>query len=228
MWKLFSKPAALLPENKTLPGRTKPIDEAPRNKDKHFVLKGPLTAPFPDGSEMISLGMGCFWCSESLFWEMDGIISTHVGYQQGHTLNPTYKEVCSGATNHNEVTRVVYDPKKCPLKNILKVFFESHDPTQVMGQGNDTGTQYRSGIYYYDEKQKDIIDSCLKSYQTALTEKRKGKIATEVEPAKAFYYAEIYHQQYDAKPGSRQYCGLRPLGISMPKDNKEEVEKTDE
>jgi len=165
---------------------------------------------------MISLGMGCFWCSESLFWKMKGIVSTHVGYQQGDTPNATYREVCSGHTNHNEVTRVVYDPKVCPLEEILKIFFETHNPTQHMGQGNDQGTQYRSGLYYYKPEQKAIIDKCLKAYQGALDKRGKGSITTEVEPAKEFYYAEESHQQYDAKPGSRQYCGLRPLGIKFP------------
>eukprot|EP00471_Norrisiella_sphaerica_P001025 CAMPEP_0184480934 /NCGR_PEP_ID=MMETSP0113_2-20130426/2466_1 /TAXON_ID=91329 /ORGANISM="Norrisiella sphaerica, Strain BC52" /LENGTH=225 /DNA_ID=CAMNT_0026859751 /DNA_START=306 /DNA_END=983 /DNA_ORIENTATION=- len=222
MFALFSKPE-LLPADKCLKGRTKPIDEAPTESEKHYVLKGPLVPPFPEGSEMISLGMGCFWCSESLYWELEGIISTHVGYQQGATQNPTYREVCSGQTNHNEVTRIVYDPKKVSLNKILKIFFENHNPTQVMGQGNDSGTQYRSGIYYYNADQKKTIFAAKDAYQTALKKKGKGKIATEILPAETFYYAESYHQQYDAKPGSRQYCGLRPLGISMPPlESKEE------
>mmetsp|Transcript_9612 Transcript_9612/g.14399 ORF Transcript_9612/g.14399 Transcript_9612/m.14399 type:complete len:222 (+) Transcript_9612:82-747(+) len=215
MWSLFKK-ADFLPEKDCIKGRKEAIKDAPGKDTKHYVLKTSLYPPFPKGSEMISLGMGCFWCSEALYWDQKGIISTHVGYQQGTTPNPTYKEVCTGQTNQNEVTRIVYDPKVIPLSKILKIFFESHNPTQHLGQGNDTGTQYRSGIYYYSKDQKKIIDACLKAYQGALDKKSKGEIKTEVQLAKEFYYAEDYHQQYDAKPGSRQYCGLRPLGISMP------------
>ncbi|GAB5357263.1 hypothetical protein AAMO2058_000359000 [Amorphochlora amoebiformis] len=217
MFALFSKPSKMLPESECLKGREKPIPGAPDKGAKHYVFKTPLYPPFAKGSEMISLGMGCFWCSESLFWDTKGVISTHVGYQQGVTPNPTYKEVCSGNTNHNEVTRIVYDPKVCSLSTILKIFFESHNPTQHMGQGNDRGTQYRSGLYYYNKDQKPVIEAQLTAYQKALKEQGHGEIATEVLPAEKFYYAEEYHQQYDAKPGSRQYCGLRPLQVSMPK-----------
>ncbi len=170
--------------------------------------------------------MGCFWCSEALFWSLKGVISTQVGYQQGTTPNPTYREVCTKRTNHNEVSRIVYDPKKCPLSKILEIFFATHDPTQKLGQGNDRGTQYRTAIYYYDDDQKPVIDACLKAYQGAIDSSfdsgrgRAPRIQTEVQRAEKFYYAEDYHQQYDAKPGNREYCGLRPLGIPFPKSVK--------
>mmetsp|Transcript_26278 Transcript_26278/g.22481 ORF Transcript_26278/g.22481 Transcript_26278/m.22481 type:complete len:164 (-) Transcript_26278:3-494(-) len=157
-------------------------------------------------------GMGCFWCSENLFVKMKGVFSTQVGYAQGSTQNPTYEEVCSGQTNHAEVIRVVYDPKTVAYRDLLKVFWSSHDPTVPNAQGNDRGSQYRSGIYYFNEAQKEEAEKSKQEYQDALAKAGVTKtIVTEIEPAGEFFYAEDYHQQYDAKPGSRQYCGLRQL-----------------
>mmetsp|Transcript_8232 Transcript_8232/g.12383 ORF Transcript_8232/g.12383 Transcript_8232/m.12383 type:complete len:300 (-) Transcript_8232:97-996(-) len=212
----WGKPVELLEKNSCIMGRPEVIPNAPAKDEKHFLLGNPMYPPFPENMEMVSLGMGCFWCSENLFMRMPGVYSTHVGYAQGETQNPTYEEVCSGRTNHNEVVRVVYDPAKISLKDILKVFWERHDPTTLNQQGNDRGTQYRSGIYYYTEEQKKIAEETKETYQQVLNKKGFGKITTEVEEAKEFFYAETYHQQYDAKPGSRQYCGLSPLGTSFP------------
>jgi len=214
----WSKPIGLLEKTSCLPGRSAEIPDAPRQDDKHFLLGTPLYGPFPEDMEMVSLGMGCFWCSENLFMRMPGVYSTHVGYAQGETVNPTYEEVCSGRTNHNEVVRVVYDPKKISFKDILKVFWERHNPTTPNQQGNDRGTQYRSGIYVYTDEQKATAEKSLAAYQKVLDERGFGKITTEIDTAKEFYYAESYHQQYDAKPGSRQYCGLSPLGTTFPKE----------
>ena len=167
---------------------------------------------------MISLGMGCFWCSENVFMKMDGVYSTHAGYQQGVTKNPTYGELCSGETNHNEVVRVVYDPKELPLKSLLATFWSMHDSTTPLQQGNDCGTQYRSGVYFYTDEQQKIAEETKNVYQSALKSNGvQAPICTEIEPAKTFYYAEDSHQQYDAKPGSRDYCGLKPLGVGFPK-----------
>eukprot|EP00466_Bigelowiella_natans_P014989 jgi/Bigna1/57041/fgenesh1_pm.2_\ len=207
----------MLPAQKCLKGRKHPISDAPPKEAKHFILNTKLYPPFPEHLQMISIGMGCFWCSENLFWDLEGVYSTHVGYQMGCTPNPSYREVCTKKTNHNEVTRIVFDPRLCPLTKILKIFFETHDPTQKLGQGNDRGTQYRSGIYYYDEGHKPVIEASVKTYQEALSKKNFGRIQTEILPAETFYYAEDYHQQYDAKPGNREYCGLRPTGVVMPK-----------
>ncbi|GAB5358395.1 hypothetical protein AAMO2058_000453600 [Amorphochlora amoebiformis] len=215
----WGKPIEMLSKTSCLPGRDMPIPNSPATEDRHFLLKTPMYPPFPEGTEMISLGMGCFWCSENLFMRMPGVYSTHVGYAQGETLNPTYEEVCSGRTNHNEVVRVVYDPKKIGVEDILKVFWDRHDPTTPNQQGNDRGTQYRSGIYTYTDEQKKIAEKSKEVYQSVLTKQGFGKITTEIEPAKEFYYAEMYHQQYDAKPGSRQYCGLSPLGTSFPQES---------
>jgi len=212
----WGKPIELLEKTSCLPGRSSEIPDAPRKDDKHFLLGTPLYGPFPEEMEMVSLGMGCFWCSENLYMRMPGVYSTHVGYAQGETENPTYEEICSGRTNHNEVVRVVYDPKKISFGDILKVFWERHDPTTPNQQGNDRGTQYRSGIYVYNDEQQAIAEKSLAAYQKVLDERGFGKITTEIDKAKEFYYAESYHQQYDAKPGSRQYCGLSPLGTTFP------------
>jgi peptide-methionine (S)-S-oxide reductase len=181
-------------------------------EDKHFVTSVPLTYQPNADEEQILLGMGCFWGAERLFWQQEGIISTSVGYSGGHTPNPTYEEVCSGQTGHAEVVRVVYQPQLIPLEALLKLFWENHDPTQGMRQGNDHGTQYRSAIYTYSSVQQAIAEHSLACYQTALKQHQQGKITTEIIPAGPYYYAESYHQQYLAKnPGG--YCGLGGTGI---------------
>ncbi|KAF4744550.1 hypothetical protein FOZ62_031900, partial [Perkinsus olseni] len=211
-------PAQLLPEGDCLRGRTYPIPKAPSKETVNFVTGNPMYGPWPVGMEQAMFGMGCFWCSENLFVKMDGVFSTQVGYAQGTTPNPTYEEVCSGNTNQVEVTRIVYDPKIVTYKDLLKVFWSGHDPTVPMAQGNDRGSQYRSGIYYYNDAQKEEALKSREEYQAALASAglKDKTIVTEIEPAGEFYYAEDYHQQYDAKPGSRQYCGLRPLGVEFP------------
>lgn len=189
----------------------------PAENDTHFVFKGNrLKPPFPDGLEQIVLGMGCFWCSENMFYKSSvktGLYSTHVGYAHGEDPNPTYRKVCGGATGHSEVVRLVYDPKKTSLAAILTLFWENHNPTTRNRQRNDTGTQYRSGIYYYTDEQRELAERSKQVYEKAIGK----KIVTEIEKASTFHYAESYHQQYDAKPGSREYLGLAPLGVSMPK-----------
>jgi len=190
----------------------------------HYTLKTPLYPPFPAETETVMFGMGCFWCSENLFVDgVDGIYSTQVGYAGGVTQNPSYKQVCSGKTNHNEVVRVVYDPSKVKgiahdgFDEILRIFWETHNPTTPMRQGNDQGTQYRSGIYYTTEKQKEKALKSKEAYQAALKEAGIDKeISTEILPAPEFFMAENDHQQYDAKPGTAEYCGLAPLDVSLP------------
>ena len=194
-----------------LPGRKEsmPVPE------KHHVNGNPLKAPFPEGMEKAVFGMGCFWGAERKFWQLDGVYTTAVGYAAGSTPNPTYKEVCSGMTGHNEVVLVVYDPKKVSYQQLLKTFWESHNPTQGMRQGNDTGTQYRSGIYTYSEEQKKLAEASKDSYQQALKEAGYGDITTEILDAPEFYYAEDYHQQYLAK-NPNGYCGLGGTNVSCP------------
>ena len=182
---------------------------------KHFVSGHPLKAPFPEGLEMAMFGMGCFWGAERKFWQAKGVYTTAVGYAGGHTPNPTYQEVCSGLTGHNEVVLVVFDPKQITYDQILKIFSESHDPTQGMRQGNDFGTQYRSGLYYFGEAQRKAAEASRDMFQEALTAKHYGDITTEVLPAPTFYYAEDYHQQYLAKNPSG-YCGIGVTGVSCP------------
>jgi peptide-methionine (S)-S-oxide reductase len=194
-----------------LPGRA----EALPVPERHFVKDAPLLPPYPSGTEIADFGLGCFWGAERKFWELPGVVTTAVGYQGGHTKNPTYREVCSGRTGHTEAVRVVYDPKRISYAELLKVFWESHDPTQGMRQGNDTGTQYRSAIYWHTEEQRRLADSTRESYQKALTPEGHGKITTEIAPAAPFYFAEDYHQQYLAKnPGG--YCGIGGTGVSCP------------
>jgi peptide-methionine (S)-S-oxide reductase len=194
-----------------LPGRQEPM----RVPQKHFVNGRPLQPPFPDGLEMAMFGMGCFWGAERRFWELDGIYTTAVGYAGGLTPNPTYEEVCTGLTGHNEVVRVVFDPKAVGYDQLLKVFWESHDPTQGMRQGNDIGTQYRSGIYSYGPFQRAAALSSRDMYQEALRAANHGRITTEIVDSPPFYYAEAYHQQYLAKnPGG--YCGLGGTGVACP------------
>lgn len=178
----------------------------------HAVKKTPIKPPFPDGCEQILFGLGCFWGAERKFWQQPGVYTTAVGYAAGYTPNPTYEEVCSGLTGHNEVVLVVFDSKEVSLEKLLKVFWESHNPTQGMRQGNDRGTQYRSGIYYVNEAQRELAEKTKAAYQAALNEKNIGEITTEILPAAEFYYAETYHQQYLHKnPGG--YCGLGGTGV---------------
>jgi peptide-methionine (S)-S-oxide reductase len=194
-----------------LPGRDIPMPVPPR----HTVLGTPLLGPFPEGTERAVFGLGCFWGAERKFWELDGVYTTAVGYAGGYTKNPTYREVCSGATGHTEAVLVVYDPRKVSYGQLLKTFWESHDPTQGMRQGNDVGTQYRSAIYVANDAQRAEAEKSRDMYQKALTESRHGTITTEIKAEPPFYYAEDYHQQYLAKnPGG--YCGLGGTGVSCP------------
>lgn len=165
--------------------------------------------------EEAMLGMGCFWCSENLYMKMPGVHSTQVGYAGGNIPNPSYGDVCTGASGHNEVVRIVFDPKEVSYVELLKIFWERHDPTTLNQQGNDRGTQYRSGIYYYNEAQREAAEATKARYTAALKGVRRTPISTEIVPAPEFYYAEDYHQQYDAKPGTRQYCGLSPTGSKL-------------
>ncbi|MEE2565136.1 peptide-methionine (S)-S-oxide reductase MsrA [Hyphobacterium marinum] len=199
-----------VPAGDALPGRDTPIlDPQP-----HFVSGASLTE-IPAGHEVLDLGMGCFWGAERLFWEIPGVTSTSVGYGGGYTKNPTYSEVCTGATGHAELVRVIFDPAKVPLEELLKAFWENHDPTQGMRQGNDVGTQYRSALYWRDEDQKRRIEASRDAYQKALDAAGRGAITTEMAEAGPYYLAEDDHQQYLAKnPGG--YCGLDGTGVSCP------------
>lgn len=192
-----------------LPGRS----EKMLVPDRHHVLNTLLSPPFPDGLEYAMFGMGCFWGAELNFWEATGVFTTSVGYAAGGTPNPTYQEVCTGLTGHNEVVRVLFDPSLTSYSQMIEIFWESHDPTQYMQQGNDLGTQYRSGIYYFSRSNKDQALASLDSYQSRLNRSGFGKIATEILPDPHFYYAEAYHQQYLAKNPSG-YCGLGGTGVS--------------
>jgi len=181
----------------------------------HFVNGARLEPPFPAGTELALFGMGCFWGAERKFWSVKGVYTTAVGYAGGHTPNPTYREVCSGMTGHNEVVRVIFDPKIVSYETLLKVFWENHNPTQGMRQGNDVGTQYRSGIYYYGEAQRRTAEASREAFQAMLSKAGYGAITTEILPAPEFYYAEDYHQQYlEKNPGG--YCGLGGTGVSCP------------
>ena len=191
-----------------LPGRSTalPVPE------RHFVNGNPISAPFPAGMRQALFGLGCFWGAERKFWQLPGVHATAVGYAAGHTPNPTYEEVCTGMTGHNEVVLVVYDPQRISYEELLRVFWESHDPTQGMRQGNDVGTQYRSGIYCFDEAQRGAAESSRQRYTDALRAAGFEPVTTEVLPAPVLYYAEDYHQQYLAKnPGG--YCGLGGTGV---------------
>jgi peptide-methionine (S)-S-oxide reductase len=193
------------------PGRSQRMPVTAR----HAVLGTPTEPPFPAGMEQALFGMGCFWGAERKLWELPGVFSTQVGYAAGLTPNPTYREVCSGRTGHAEVVRVIFDPAKVTYESLLREFWESHDPTQGMRQGHDVGTQYRSGIYTYDDKQRLAALSTRDAYQKRLAEAGFGTITTEIEPAPPFYYAEDYHQQYLAKnPGG--YCGAGGTGVACP------------
>jgi len=206
---LFEKKTQIPAPEQALPGRVQvmPVPE------RHHVNGHRLTPPFPDGMDMAMFGLGCFWGAERKFWQTKGVYSTAVGYAGGHTANPTYEEVCSGMTGHNEVVRVVFDPKLVNYEQLLQMFWEAHDPTQGMRQGNDVGTQYRSGIYTYGEAQKRAAEASREAYHEALVQAGLDSITTEIREAPEFYYAEPYHQQYLAKnPGG--YCGLGGTGVT--------------
>jgi len=210
---LFGRKAANMPDpDSALPGRDTPM-QVP---ESHYVNGNPLKPPFPDGLEQVVFGLGCFWGAERKFWTLPGVYTTAVGYAAGYTPNPTYQEVCSGATGHNEVVLVVYDPAEVSFERLLAVFWEAHDPTQGMQQGNDVGTQYRSGIYTFNEAQQQAALASRQHYQAALSEAGRGAITTEIAAAGPFYYAEDYHQQYLAK-NPNGYCGLGGTGVQMPK-----------
>jgi peptide-methionine (S)-S-oxide reductase len=194
-----------------LPGRSDPMPVPA----KHFVNGAPLRPPFPEGTALAMFGMGCFWGAERKFWQVEGVRSTAVGYAAGFTPNPTYEEVCSGLTGHNEVVRVVFDPAVVPYEKLLRVFWESHDPTQGMRQGNDAGTQYRSGIYVHGDAQRRAAEASRDAYQRLLSAEGYGAITTELLDAPEFYYAEAYHQQYLAK-NPDGYCGLGGTGVACP------------
>jgi peptide-methionine (S)-S-oxide reductase len=182
---------------------------------KHHVLDATIEGPYPPGTEKAIFGLGCFWGAEKKFWPLPGVYTTAVGYAAGMTANPTYREVCTGMTGHNEVVLVVYDPKRISYGELLKTFWESHDPTQGMRQGNDVGTQYRSGIYYFDEAQRAEAERTKTEFQGALNKSGYGTITTEIVPAPEFYFAEDYHQQYLSK-NPDGYCGLGGTGVSCP------------
>ena len=208
----FTRHKTQLPEpGQALPGRAAPIAE-PGN---HLVLGNPMRPPFPEHLESIVVGMGCFWGAERIFWEAPGVWTTAVGYAGGETPNPTYEEVCSARTGHTEVVLVVFDPAHTSREAILKLFWENHDPTQGMRQGNDVGTQYRSAVYYADDAQRAAAEATRDAFQAELTRGGLGSITTEIAPAGEFFYAEDYHQQYLAK-NPNGYCGLGGTGVSCP------------
>ena len=209
---LFSTTKARMPDPERAPrGREQRMPVPAR----HEVLGTPLEPPFAEGAEVALFGMGCFWGAERIFWQAPGVISTSVGYAGGYTPNPTYEEVCSGRTGHNEVVRVVFDPSATSYEALLKLFWEGHDPTQGMRQGNDVGTQYRSGVYTYSDAQREAAEASREAYGRRLGEAGHGAITTEITDAPDFYYAEDYHQQYLAKVPNG-YCGLGGTGVSCP------------
>jgi peptide-methionine (S)-S-oxide reductase len=205
----FGKKARMPQPGEALPGRVQQMPVPAR----HYVNGNPLKPPFPEGMELAQLGLGCFWGAERKFWQTPGVFATAVGYGGGTTPNPTYEEVCSGLTGHTELVLVVFDPARLPYETLLKIFWEAHDPTQGMRQGNDVGTQYRSAIYTYSEAQRETAERTRAEYELALKRASYGPVTTEIAPAGHFYYAEAYHQQYLAKnPGG--YCGLGGTGVS--------------
>jgi peptide-methionine (S)-S-oxide reductase len=209
---LFSRTKTRMPTpDEALPGRDQPM----RVPARHDVLGTPLEPPFPDGLEQMIVGMGCFWGAEKIFWQAPGVFTTAVGYTGGHTPNPTYDEVCSARTGHNEVVLVVFDPALTSYEAMLKLFWEGHDPTQGMRQGNDVGTQYRSGVYVFSDAQRQAAEASRDAYQERLTAAGHGEITTEIVDASPFYYAEDYHQQYLWKVPNG-YCGLGGTGVSCP------------
>ncbi|OJT22492.1 peptide-methionine (S)-S-oxide reductase [Archangium sp. Cb G35] len=212
MWRILNPSKLKMPSaEEALPGRSTRM-AVPK---KHHVNGAPLEAPFPEGLEQAIFALGCFWGAERKFWQTPGVYSTSVGYAGGFTPNPTYEEVCSGRTGHTEVVLVVYDPKKVSFETLLKVFWESHDPTQGMRQGNDVGTQYRSAIYWTTDEQRKAVLASREAYQKVLTAAGHDIITTELRPAPEYYYAEDYHQQYLAK-NPNGYCGLGGTGVSCP------------
>ncbi len=210
MFGLFKKPEMPAPGS-ALPGRDEPIPTA----ETHFVNGRPLKGPYPEGTRKAMFGMGCFWGVERMFWTKPGVWVTAVGYAGGETPNPTYREVCTGRTGHNEVVLVVHEPDRISYEELLRIFWEGHDPTQGMRQGNDVGTQYRSGIYVFDEAQRQAAEASRAAFEPRLSAAGYGPVTTEILPAPAFYFAEDYHQQYLAKnPGG--YCGVGGTGVSCP------------
>lgn len=207
----FGKKLTLPTSGEALPGRatSMPVPAT------HYVNGNPLKPPYPPGLELAMFGMGCFWGAERKFWQLDGVFNTVVGYAGGLTTNPNYQEVCTGFTGHNEVVRVVFDPEIISYAELLQVFWENHNPTQGMQQGNDVGTQYRSGIYVYSEEQRQLAEASRDAYQAVLSQAGHGKITTEILDAPEFYYAEEYHQQYLAK-NPRGYCGLGGINVACP------------
>jgi len=211
MFPFQQKKTQMIPANEALPGRAAPIPTA----ERHFVFDRPLKAEVPGGMQEAMFGMGCFWGVERLFWQTPGVWLSMAGYAGGHTPNPTYEEVCTGQTGHAEVVRVIFDPAVISYEGLLKLFWEGHDPTQGMRQGNDRGTQYRSAIYTYSEAQAAAAEASRAAFQERLGAAGLGAITTEIAPAPEFYFAEDYHQQYLAKnPGG--YCGLGGTGVSCP------------
>ncbi|HEX8067772.1 MAG TPA: peptide-methionine (S)-S-oxide reductase MsrA [Thermoleophilaceae bacterium] len=207
----FREKSKMIEPERALPGRDTPIAVP----DRHEVLGNPLAPPFPDGLERAVFGMGCFWGAERLFWQAPGVWTTAVGYAGGFTPNPTYEEVCSGSTGHAEVVLAVLDPAKTSYEELLRIFWEGHDPTQGMRQGNDLGTQYRSAIYFHGDAQRAAAEASRRTFAERLRESGYGEVTTEVAPAGDFYYAEPYHQQYLAK-NPNGYCGLGGTGVSCP------------
>jgi peptide-methionine (S)-S-oxide reductase len=207
----FREKTKMIEPESALPGRDRPIPVP----ERHYVLGNPLQPPFPDGFEQIVVGMGCFWGAEKLFWQAPGVWTTAVGYAGGYTPNPTYEEVCSGSTGHTEVVLAVYDPSQTSFEEMLKIFWEGHDPTQGMRQGNDVGTQYRSGIWVAGQSQLERATASRHTYQAMLQGEGHGEITSEIANAGPFYYAEDYHQQYLAK-NPNGYCGLGGTGVSCP------------
>ena len=207
----FDKKVKMPAKEDALAGRAERM-EVP---SAHYVNGHQLEGPFADGLQRALFGLGCFWGAEKKFWQLPGVYTTTAGYAGGFTPNPTYREVCSGMTGHNEVVLVVFDPKKVSYETLLKTFWENHDPTQGMRQGNDVGTQYRSGIYVYDDAQREAAERTRDAFQGELSKRAYGKITTEILPAPEFYYAEDYHQQYLAK-NPDGYCGLGGTGVSCP------------
>ena len=208
---LFSRKTRMPTPDEALPGRAETMPVA----EKHFVLATPLAPPFPADMQLALFGMGCFWGAERIFWRTPGVYTTAVGYAGGHTPNPTYDEVCSGLTNHAEVVLVAYDPDRVSFRDLLARFWEEHDPTQGMRQGNDVGTQYRSAIYWTTEEQREAASETRAAYQSRLTAAGHGEITTEIAAAGEFYYAEHHHQQYLGKDPNG-YCGLEGTGVSCP------------
>ena len=207
----WKKKVTMPPPDEALPGRPQPMPIV----DRHAVTGRPIAPPYSEGLEVAMFGLGCFWGAERIFWKSPGVWTTAVGYAAGYTPNPTYEEVCTGRTGHNEVVRVVFDPKAVGYETLLCRFWESHDPTQGMRQGNDVGTQYRSGIYVASPAQRRLAEASRDAYQRVLTKARYGAITTEILDAPPFYYAEDYHQQYLAK-NPFGYCGLGGTGLACP------------